>query len=122
MSSRLGLVARREGRGAAYLGFPVGNRDYSEQTAREIDEEVGKIIQASYQRARKALEEQRQVLERIVDILCEKEVMDGEELRQLMKDHEPDRERLKTRAPTIENAEAGAQAGNSPMERGTGNG
>jgi len=85
MSERLGLVSHREERGAQFLGMPTGDRGYSESTAREIDEEVARIISESYQRAKRVLNESRQLLEKIVEVLFEKEVMDGDELRQLLK-------------------------------------
>jgi cell division protease FtsH len=84
MSERLGLVARREGRGSQFMGMPTGDRDYSEETAREIDEEVSRLIRDSYQRAKKLVQEQLPALERVVEVLFEKEVMDGEELRKLL--------------------------------------
>lgn len=84
MSERLGLVARREGRGGQFIGMPTGDKEYSEQTAREIDEEVARLIQDSYQRAKDLLKEQLPALEKIVEVLFEKEVMDGEELRRLL--------------------------------------
>ena len=84
MSEKLGLVARRESRGQQFMGMPTGDRDYSEQTAREIDEEVSRLIRDAYQRAKKVVEEQLPALEKIVAVLFEKEVMDGEELRRLL--------------------------------------
>lgn len=84
MSDKLGLVAHRQDRGPQYLGVPAAERSYSEETAREIDQEVARFIGDSYERAKKLIEDKRAVLERVVEILFEKEVMDGDELRTLL--------------------------------------
>ena len=84
MSDKLGLVAHRQDRGPQYLGVPAAERSYSEETAREIDQEVARFIGDSYERAKKLIEDRRAVLERVVEILFEKEVMDGDELRTLL--------------------------------------
>lgn len=84
MSDKLGLVAHRQDRGPQYLGVPAAERSYSEETAREIDQEVARFIGDSYERAKKLIENRRAVLERVVEILFEKEVMDGDELRTLL--------------------------------------
>ncbi len=84
MSERIGLVAHREGRGNQFLGMPNGDKQYSEKTAREIDEEINRIIGECYKRASEILNDKRDVLEKLVEILFEKEVMDGDELRALL--------------------------------------
>jgi cell division protease FtsH len=53
MSDKLGLVAHRQDRGPQYLGVPAAERSYSEETAREIDQEVARFIGDSYERAKK---------------------------------------------------------------------
>ncbi|MFM8892751.1 MAG: AAA family ATPase, partial [Planctomycetia bacterium] len=57
------------------------SRSHSEQTAREIDEEVRRIIDAAMERVRRILESRRTALEAITRRLIETEVIDGEELR-----------------------------------------
>ncbi|MFH1571416.1 MAG: ATP-dependent zinc metalloprotease FtsH [Gemmatimonadota bacterium] len=87
MSESLGLVAHRDERTQAqYLGMPAGERSYSEDTARRIDQEIARIIGACYERARQVLAEHRQVLEEVVAVLFDKEVMEGDDLRQLLVD------------------------------------
>ena len=87
MSERLGLVAHREDRGQQqFLGGGAADRAYSEDTARAIDEEISRIIRQGYQRAKEVLEAQRDSLEKVVQILFEKEVMDGDELRQVLRE------------------------------------
>ncbi len=85
--SRLGRVNYREGGRSPFLGAGGGEglmRDHSQQTAREIDEEVKHIIDDSMQKARKILVERRQALESVTKRLIEIEVMDSEELRRLI--------------------------------------
>jgi cell division protease FtsH len=85
--SRLGRVNYRESGRSPFLngggGEAIG-RVHSEQTAREIDEEVKRIIDDSMQRTRKILVERRQALESVTNKLIEIEVMDSEELLRLI--------------------------------------
>jgi cell division protease FtsH len=90
--SRLGRVNYKEQGGSAFLkGVPGGDgeRGYSEQTAREIDLEVHKIIDEATEQVRELLLERRAVLEAVAQRLIEKEVMDGAELRQLLEQTMP---------------------------------
>ncbi len=87
MSKKVGLVAHREERSQQFLGMGGGDRPYSDDTARLIDEEVKGIIGAGYERAKELLAEHREALGSIVEILFEKEVMDGDELRKILTDH-----------------------------------
>ncbi len=85
MSETLGLVAHREDRNQTqFLGMGGSDRDYSEETARRIDEEVAGIINGSYAQALELLTERRDTVEQVVEILFEKEIMEGEELRRLL--------------------------------------
>jgi cell division protease FtsH len=87
MSDRLGLVAHREDRSQQqFLGSGGSDRAYSEDTARAIDEEISRIIRQGYQRAKDILVRERDSLEAVVKILFDKEVMDGDELRQILRD------------------------------------
>jgi cell division protease FtsH len=90
--SRLGRVYFREQGGASFLaGSSVGggDRDYSEQTAREIDLEVGKIIDDATHEVRSILQARWVALEAVAQRLIEKEVIDGAELRQLLTQYNP---------------------------------
>ena len=84
MSDRVGLVAHTEDRNQSYLGVPAQGRLYSEKTAQLIDEEIARIIEENFQRAKDILYERREELDRLVEILLEKEVLDGDELRVLL--------------------------------------
>ena len=68
-----------------FLGREIAqHRDYSEATAIRIDEQVKKLVQDGYDRARKIIEEKSDALERIALALLEREVLDGAEVRQLI--------------------------------------
>ncbi len=62
--------------------------DISEETARIIDKEVAKIIQEAYQKAQKVLQERRKGLEKLAHTLLEKETLEGDELKRLLKGEE----------------------------------
>jgi len=86
--SRLGRVTYRESPRSPFLAgggadLPTA-RTHSEQTAREIDEEVRRIVDAAMERVRRILETRRAALEAITQRLIECEVIDGEELRKLV--------------------------------------
>jgi cell division protease FtsH len=69
-----------------FLGREIAqHRDYSEETALKIDEAVRNLVRSSYQRARKIIEEQKEAMIRVAEALLEREVLDGEEVRRLLK-------------------------------------
>ena len=68
-----------------FLGREIAqHRDYSEETAIRIDEQVKKLVEGGYQRAKKIIEERGDALERIANALLEREVLDGSEVMQLI--------------------------------------
>jgi cell division protease FtsH len=68
-----------------FLGREINqHRDYSESTAIRIDEQVKKLVEEGYQRARKIIEGQSDALARIAEALLEREVLDGAEVRVLI--------------------------------------
>jgi len=88
MSDSLGLVAHRQDRSQQYMGMPgmpTPDRSYSDETAKRIDAEISRIIAEGYERAKSILRERREPLEQVVGVLFEKEVMDGDELRLLLR-------------------------------------
>ncbi|MCS7089965.1 MAG: ATP-dependent zinc metalloprotease FtsH [Verrucomicrobiota bacterium] len=80
MNERIGLVHCAQ-QGAFYLGGPDGGlqRDCSEQTAREIDEEVRSLLQHAYEQAKEILADHRDQLETLAAELLARETLDGEE-------------------------------------------
>jgi cell division protease FtsH len=90
--SRLGRVCFQEQNGSGFLaGIPwqEGSRPYAEQTAREIDMEVHRIIDEATAEVRSILSSRKGALEAVAQMLIEKEVIDGETLRQLLEQHHP---------------------------------
>lgn len=80
MSKRLGLVKYGEENELQYLGYGYGEqRDYSDETAKIIDEEVRQIIDDCFKEAKKIISENRAILDKVVKVLLEKEVLDAEE-------------------------------------------
>jgi cell division protease FtsH len=81
MSEKLGLRTYGETTVPGYLGIgPPEQRDYSEQTAEQIDEEVRRIIENAHQVAKKTLEENRPRLAHLTKKLLAKETLEGPEL------------------------------------------
>jgi cell division protease FtsH len=66
-----------------------GARDYSEETACAIDTEVRKIIDGATDEVRNLLRGHRSALDAVARHLMEKEVMEGDELRRMLKQHPP---------------------------------
>src|SRR4051812_31105629 len=82
MSTRLGPVGLGDG-GPAYLGGrELRSRDYAEATQALIDEEVSTLLKQADERARRTLEEHRDVLDRLTELLVEREMIDGGEGRE----------------------------------------
>src|SRR5262249_54467748 len=90
--SRLGRIHYREQNGPAFLpGSPWGDdpRSFSEETAREIDMEVRQIIADATDEVLSVLKARRPALEAVAQRLMEKEVIDGDELREILEQHSP---------------------------------
>ena len=67
-----------------FLGAAGGRREYSENTAERIDDEVREIIERMMTKAIEILESNRPLLESMASLLLEKEVIDGEQLSSLL--------------------------------------
>ena len=73
-----------------FLGREIAqHRDYSEETAIRIDEQVRKMVDSAYQRARKIIEDYSDAMVRIAEALLEREVLDGTEVKQLIEGAHP---------------------------------
>ena len=85
MSDKLGPLTFGKKEEHIFLGKDMGQRkDYSEETAEEIDTEIKKIVVENYTRARKLLESHTSALHRLAKALLEKEVLDGPEIERLI--------------------------------------
>jgi len=89
MSDKLGPVALGRSQGGMFLGRDIASeRDFSEDTAATIDSEVSILVEMAYERAKKALNDNRQVLEELTAMLMETETVDSLEFQDLLIRHE----------------------------------
>ena len=85
MSDRLGPVALGRQNGNVFLGRDIASdRDYSDETAAAIDEEVNDLVAQAYGRAKDVLVSNRSVLNRLAEMLVEKETVDAQELQDVL--------------------------------------
>ena len=86
MSDRLGLVALEGPRTPMFLPVPTqASREYSEETARIVDEEIKKLLVECHNKVRDTLFSQRQALEELAKLLLTKEVVERPELLAILK-------------------------------------
>src|SRR5437879_7788019 len=68
-----------------FLGREIAqHRDFSEETAIRIDSEVRKIVTEQYERATKILQENRDTLVRLAEVLLERASLDGVQIRRIV--------------------------------------
>jgi cell division protease FtsH len=85
MSDKLGPVALGRQQGNMFLGRDIASeRDFSEETAAIIDDEVSLLVAEAYRRAKDVLVVNRLVLDKLANMLVEKETVDAEELQDLL--------------------------------------
>ncbi|MBX9601288.1 MAG: ATP-dependent zinc metalloprotease FtsH [Bryobacteraceae bacterium] len=83
--SELGPMSFGKKEEQIFLGREIAqHRDYSEDTAIKIDEQVRRIVTMGYTRARRIIEEHREAMERITLALLEREVLDASEVKALI--------------------------------------
>jgi cell division protease FtsH len=89
MSDQIGHVAWvSEGQGYTNEDFGSG-REYSDYTARELDQEVRRLVEEAYLRAKDLLGRHRMGLDSVVEVLLEKEQLYGTELAEILNRHLP---------------------------------
>ena len=85
MSDRLGPVALGRQQGNMFLGRDIAaERDFSEETAAAIDDEVRNLVEQAYRRCKAVLVGNRHVLDQLAAMLIEKETVDSDELQELL--------------------------------------
>lgn len=85
MGEALGPLSYAQEREQIFLGREIAqHRDYSDETAQKIDEEIEKLIVESCDRARNILREHMDILRNLADLLLEKETVSGNELDDLI--------------------------------------
>jgi cell division protease FtsH len=85
MSEKLGPVALGRQQGNMFLGRDIASeRDFSEETAAIIDDEVSQLVAEAYKRAKAVLLGNKHVLDKLANMLVDKETVDSEELQDLL--------------------------------------
>jgi cell division protease FtsH len=93
--SDLGPMSLESQEGEVFLGGGLTSRaEYSEVVASRIDEQVRVIVEHCHDDARRIIRDNRVVIDRLVDLLIEKETIDGQEFRQIVAEYTdvPDKE------------------------------
>ena len=86
--SDLGLVALEAQNQNVFLGRDWNNRnEYSEDMAVKIDRKVREIAVSCYEEARQIMRENRQLVDRLVDLLIEQETIEGDEFRKIVSEY-----------------------------------
>jgi len=86
MSEKMGPLAFGKKGEEIFLGREiVQHSDYSEETARDIDAEVRRLVMESYDKARKILADNRSTLDRLAAALLEHESLSGDQINRIMK-------------------------------------
>jgi cell division protease FtsH len=90
MSEELGTVHYEHSRRSAFLDMAMGPErgPYGEETAQRIDAEVKRLLDDAHDRARQIITDRRQLLDTVTRRLLEKEVIEGDELKQLIAESE----------------------------------
>jgi cell division protease FtsH len=96
--SDLGPVSLESQQGEVFLGrdWTSSRSEYSEGIAARIDAQVRTIVEHCYDDALKIVREHREVVDRLVDLLIERETINGDELRQIVAEYAvvPEKEQL----------------------------
>ena len=86
--SSLGPLSLESSGGEVFLGGGLMNRaEYSEEVATRIDAQVRALAEQGHQMARQIVRDNREVIDRLVDLLIEKETIDGQEFRQIVAEY-----------------------------------
>ena len=100
----------------------MAHNEYSEETARRIDQEVKKIIDSAYEKARGIIQEHREELESIALLLLEKESLNSEEIQLVLHgkahqvNHSPDIPEKRKRSVEPSAAKAKSKKKPAPTE------
>jgi len=86
--SDLGPLSLESQTGEVFLGRDLMSRsEYSEEIASRIDAQVRSIVEHCYDDGKRIIRENRAAIDRLVDLLIEKETIDGEEFRQIVAEY-----------------------------------
>jgi cell division protease FtsH len=113
MSDKLGPLTFGKKEEEIFLGREISqHRDYSENTAIMIDDEVRKIVNRGMERATKVLNENTDTLHRLSAALLEREILDSDEIDRIMKGEVlPPFEKIKVNGETAASTNGTEEAG-----------
>jgi cell division protease FtsH len=123
MSERLGPRVFGHDRTQPFLGREFSSEpDYSDEIAREIDDEIRRVVEEAHQTAKDILTENREAMERISKILLERETIDAEQFEQLLAGKSedevfPEEEEPRAPAPPPQPEEKPQREGPRPVPR-----
>ncbi len=110
MSDKIGPLTFGKKEEHIFLGKDMGqSRDFSEQTALEIDSEIKRVVMENYHRAKGLLETRKDALHRIAHALLEKEVLDAAEIDALISNDAPSGGVVPPPVPRAEGLEAAGE-------------
>lgn len=93
MSPEIGPVSFSDEHGPVFIGRDMGRtKNYSEHTARVIDDEVRRLMGDAYKCALDILETNRDIVKRLTEVLLEKETVSSGEIRQMLSEMRPGEE------------------------------
>lgn len=102
LSKKIGNISYYDSTGQADYTF---SKPYSEKTAEDIDSEVHDMIESAYTRAKKILEDNKEKLTQLAEILLDKEVIFAENLETIFGKREFDNEKQEVEQPKTEDKE-----------------
>jgi cell division protease FtsH len=86
--SDLGPLSLESSQGEVFLGRDwLSRSEYSEEVSSRIDGQVRTIVEHCYNNAKSIMQDHRAVIDRLVDLLVERETIDGDELRQIISEY-----------------------------------
>lgn len=108
MSDELGPLSYAKGEEQVFLGREIAqHRDYSESTAKKIDDEISKLIKSAYGGAKNVLNDNLDILHKLAELLLEKETVMGKELDELIQEFRPG---IELPSKTLEDLDREAEA------------
>src|SRR3990172_12279740 len=85
MSERVGPRVFGHDRSMPFLGREFSSEpDYSDEIAREIDDEIRRMVEEAHQTAKDVLSDHREAMDQISKILLERETLDSEQFEKLL--------------------------------------
>jgi cell division protease FtsH len=118
MSEKLGPRVLGRDHSQPFLGREMGNEpDYSDEIAREIDDEIRRVIEEAHDRARKVLAEHMEELHNLSELLIERETIDKDQFERLLAGEAPESVFPEAEKPAAEEGEPETKPRAEPKPR-----